>query len=477
MARRRTEIRSHRGGVVTRVIPELLSEQQLSGARNAREVKVGSASRRGGSIRLHGAALGSSGPFQGAIQWTAPGGQEVVSVRNGTLYSGSTLRATGLSSDRVSFAVHRLAAVPTLYGADGAKLWRYDGTAATEVLGPPSMDRILVYYSRLFGIKDSNLHYSAVDNPEDFSVVNDGGLAKIETYDTEPLQNMTVLGSSILLFKEDNISRFTGYSKYDIDIDTGTDGVSDEVGLIAPETLVRVEDVAFFLSDRGPYFATTGGVQEVGFNVETVFDFDDRETWSKAVAVHNRRRREIWLCLPGAGSSVNDLVWVLNYRTMTWWGPWDFPFSISAACRYEGSNGVESVLLAGDDGFLRDGDFSAATIYDDIAFGETQGKVVPFSVSYSPLLLDFNVPKVSGPTWHVRADLGTDGSLVCDVENEFGDTFSSNPIPTTGDGVRDYEFRPHYRGKELTVTLSDYSASPVQINSLQADLNVGSDVS
>lgn len=473
--RRRYEVRSHDGGVITRVTPELLRSNQLSRARNAREPLVGAVGRRGGSKRLNASAWGTSGGFQGITQWSYGGGEEVA-VRNGNLYADGMLKASGLDATAdVSFAVHREAGSPVLYAADGTNLIKYDGSSATFVAGAPAMSRIAVYNSRLFGIEGSTAHYSAIDSPDDYSVASDAGNAKVETYDYEDLQALTVLGSSLLLFKEDNISRFTGYSKYDIDLDTGTDGISDEVGIIAPDTLVRVEDVAFFLSDRGPYFATTSGVREVGFNVEPIFDFDDRTTFSKATAVHNRRRREIWLFLPSSGSSQNDTCWVLNYRTMTWWGPWDFPFNVSKAARFEKSTGVESVLLGGYDGFLRDGDESGTSILDDVLSDDTGGSRVPFEVGYAPILLDLNTPKRFGPKWQVRADLGSDGVLVCDITNEHGDTFQSAPIKSKGSGVRNYEFRPPFAGKQLTVTFSDISGEPVQIHSFQADLNVGSD--
>ena len=464
---------SHLGGVNLSVAQDLLREDELVRARNARSLRHGAARKRSGSQRLHTDIL--AGTPQGAVQWDPPSGSQEVIVSNGCLYYKLTSATTfsmviaGLStSSKVSFTIHRILGVPILYLTDGTNIKSWNGSVLGVVSSAPAVGTIEVYKSRMFGTgADKYLYFSVIDDPEGWSALNGAGQAPIETYDTEPLVGQRVVGGSLLLFKEDSISRFTGYSRKDIEIDTETDGVSSETGLYAASSLIRIEDVAFFLSDRGAYLATEASARYIGEPIELEMDGNwNRSALNGAVAVQNRRRREAWLFVPAKGSSTNDICWVYDYDHKVWFGPWDFPFSVAAACRYERADGTESVLLVGTDGIARDGDVDGVGALDDVLVAGTGGTKVAMELGYRQFTFgDPSLVKLCHLTQHVQADLGEKGELIISLETEEHDR-ELPPIRTKGVGLKDYRFRPACRGRRISFTLADYTDEIVEVNTL-----------
>ena len=78
-------------------------------------------------------------------------------------------------------------------------------------------------------------------------------------------------------------------AKKNIRIDIESEGVSNEIGLIAPNTLVKFEEMAFLMSDRGPYMVSEGGVKEIGLKVANEFDFGNRAAWAGAATASAAR--------------------------------------------------------------------------------------------------------------------------------------------------------------------------------------------
>jgi hypothetical protein len=471
-------------GVNNSYSEDLLQPGELLSAKNAREWQHGAVQKRSGSQRTHSGVIGTGGTIQGLRQWQPASGNQLVAFENGNLYYQNesdptfSLGAGGLDTTNPVFAVpHRQGTVPLLYLADGANYAKWDSSALTMLTSngvPTNPTHPTVYKSRMFLIeKDTKkVHYSAIDDPEQWLWTEDGGTAAIETYDSEPLNNMVVVGASLLLFKEDNVSRFTGYSRQDLRIDTGTDGVSAEVGLIAPATLVRVDNVCFFLSDRGPYLGTEEAVREIGMKVEREFDFADRELWKDAYAVHNRRRREIWLYLPGVGETQNNLLWIYNYRTQQWWGPSEHQgFNVACASRFERTTGQESLVVGGYDGWVRDGDVDGVGAKDDVLSDDTGGQNIPMEINYHPLFFGDPYRYKLGMAQHLRADLKTNGYALLEWSSEVGEgavEFGSNGV-----GIREYPVRMPFRGQRIALKLTEWSDEIVKVNRLDLQARLG----
>lgn len=472
-----------RSGVNRSFSSDVLTPTELRRARNTRLVPYGAVVKRGGSQRLHTSALATGAQVTGLYQWDAPGTSgQVVAVAGGNFYYKAAadadftqIASTLSTSRRARFATHRAGTNIVLYFADGA-LRKWDGTTlTTSITGAPAATDIAVYKSRMFAVDGSKtVYWSAIGDPSKWSSADGGGFADVETYDTEGLQGIMSLGSSLLLFKEDNVARLTGTSRDDIQVDKETEGVSPEIGLIAPATLVRVEQVAFFLSDRGPYIADEAGVRFIGQNIELEVENANRQHLSGAVAVHNRRRREIWLMFPGSGETQNATVWVYNYRNGAWSGPWDFQgFACSVVARYERTDSTESAMAGGYDGFVRDLDVSSVGAKDDVLRDGTGGTAVPMEIELPHLIMgDPARVKTLRGVHSLAADLGAAGSASVEWSSEAGSN-SASPltIASQGAGERDYKFRLAAAGRRIALNIKEATTEIAQLNGIR--LSVG----
>lgn len=466
-------VSSFLGGVNTSVPPHRIGAEEVVSSRNLRSTEqYGSLVTRAGSKRLHSDVLPAAPTAIG--QWDAPGGTQEFAFSGGDLYykdSAATVwTRVALALDETlppGYAVHRSGSDNRLFFGDGTSLYTFDGATASVVAGAPSVRKLEVYKARGFGIHTGNLlHASAVDDLTDWSISSGGLTTPIQTYDADDLNGILVIGGSLILTKENNVSRYSGVGVYDTRVETNTDGISAEVGLIAPQTLIRVgEDVGFMLTDRGPYLVTESGVREAGMKVEPSFDWENRGLWSNSVAVHNRRRREVWLF-------TNLGWWVFNYRTQSWSGPWDYQaFSVSSASRYERSSGQESVMAAGTDGFVRDGDFGAPV--DDVLFDGTGGAAVPVEVRLRDMTFGHPTRRKNlSLTQTVTADLGATGELQASWTGSDGREVVTRH-PSAGAGVRDYTSRPKVMGERIEVTLSDESGEEIRIDNVALQAKLG----
>ena len=482
MARAREARFDWRGGVNSTYSPDVVDATEVVSAQNARLTTFGALSKRGGTQRVHDTVLNTSTKVLGGCQWDNPSqSSELVAICNADLFY-KTLAATDWTkvdgslntTNRVIFAPYRVGGTNRLYIADGGLLNKWTATSLTEnISGSPSAKFIAVYKERMFASDGTHvIYWSKVADPETWTSP-DGGQANVDTYDAEPITGLAVVGSSLLIFKEDSIARFTGVANDEIEIDKDTEGVASGVGCIAPGTIVVVDDFAFFLSDRGPYIANESGVQPIGQKIEAEMAEWDKTNWTLAWAVHNKERREIWLMVPDGG--VNDIGWCYNLRTQTWTGPWDFGFNVVTAWPFERTDGTEGVMLGGDDGWVRDGDNSDNGAKDDVLRDDTGGTAVSMVIEFPPCLFgDPSSVKIMQGTQWVQADLGATGSLVAaGTGDERPSSTSSRTIASTGAGVKSYKFHLAWRGHRPALTFTEATSNAVTITGLTLEAEIG----
>ena len=460
---------SFSGGVNTTSDPESLAPNEIRRAENAREYIRGGITKRAGSQRIHDTSLGAA--VNGIFQWDAPGQlRQVVATAGGNFYwkNESDTEFTEVSASisttyRPEFMLHHENGVPVLYFVDGLNYYKWDGSVLTEVTSylddPLTISR---YKSRAFLTKDDKfLDYTAVDSPEDFSQLSGGGTAGIETYDTRGLVNTFVVGDSLLCCKDNSVARFTLYDHQIPTIDQGTDGISADVGLISRDGWTVFENRAMIVSDRGPYILTDQGAFEAGSKIE--FDFDSN---TNALAVHNRRKREVWIFTDP------DTFWMYNYRTASWWGPSAFSFGVTSACRAELSTGAETVFVGGEDGFVRDADIGELDdIYRDGSTANAS-RIVMKVVLPSQYFGDPSAIKRGSHHQFIRAVLGVSGRLQVVAESEMGSwTADTNSY---GPREHDYRIRPYFRGRAIDFTLIEDSPQNGCIKSVDLRARVGS---
>lgn len=469
-----------RGGTNTSFSADVLGADELRLAQNAR-LTYGNVEKRAGTQRIHTATIGAGNPVMGLYQWDAPGGKQVVAVSNGNFYhklggaADFTEVVSALSTvKRSRFVPYRTGAAIKLMFADGA-LRSWDGAAlVTAIAGAPAAEALAIYKLRMFAIAGTKtLYASKVGDPTVWAPGSGGLFADVETFDSEPLVGLLVVGSSLLCFKHDNIARFTGVDTNNIRLDIESEGVSSEVGLVATDTLVRFEDVGFFLSNRGPYVVSESGVQEAGLKIQREFDFANHAVWQNAVAVHHQGRREIWLSIPAGAAVRNTATWIYSYRTQVWSGPHVFPFDVSVASRYERSDLSESVLIGGYDGRVRDGDVPAVGAKDDVLVDGTLGANITMDVQLPPILGGdpTTVKRIMGKA-KVEADLKAVGLLEAYWSSELG--ASSVTIPSKGAGVKNYPYKlQNAKGARVVHGFRDATSEIVSVNGVLPAIAMG----
>lgn len=471
-----------RGGLNLSHGSDVLDLTELRLAQNVELNTYGPIRKRPGTRRVHVSAVAAGAQIRGLFQWYPAAGPQLVAVAGGNLYhklDGATefteVVATLSASARPSFAAYSVGGSPTLYLADGTGLWSFDGTTLSAVTGSPAMDRIKLYKDRLFGTSGKTLYWSRVGNPADWSA-SFAGSAPIGMYDAEPILGLEVVGSSLLLLKEDSIARFTGVSAENIRIDQESEGISPDIGTIAPGTVLRVEEFVFFLSDRGPFVATESGVQAVGTKVEPAFDGADPANLPNAVAVHHRGRREVWVFIPAAGATANTVGYCWNYRLNAWAGPIEFggTFNVAAAAQYERADGRESVVLGGYEGIVREGAVAAVGGLDDVLRDGTGGTAVRFAARLPDMLFGtIGAHKRLRDTQYLSANLGATGALQVSLT---ADQMAPEllTLASAVDDDHQYDFRPGTEGKRIQVELVDETTELIQINGLELIANVTS---
>lgn len=357
-----------------------LRPNEVRRATNARLTEYGGILKRGGTQRIHASALSASNPVRGGYGWVHGSTVQQLAICNGQLFTatyGIPTTFTGRSgtfssTEYPSFAGFRDGSADVCYIADGGLLNSWDGaTVLTNIAGTPSVSRIVVYNLRLFGISgtDSTVYWSALGDGDTLgNVGSGGGSAIVRTYAQQDLIGLLPLGASLMMIHKNGISRFTGWSQDDIDIDSGASGVSADTGTIAPNSLVAVENVGFMVSDRGVYQITELGVSPIGQKIESMIRDLDQSTFTRIQAAHHKARNEVHFYFPDVG------VYSYNYRLQEWTGPFDGTYIspvTHSMWQTVDSSARPIVLFGGADGFVRQID--APSVYKDDVLSDGTG--------------------------------------------------------------------------------------------------------
>ncbi len=335
------------GGLNTTADDLAMQPNEARLLENARVDEYGNASKRPGTVRLHAAPL--TGVVRGGMEWN---GQQYVSA-GGTLSKGvlattiawATVGAGLSPTNPTRFVPFQRPGGQVLYIADGGRLAYTDGTTVTRLgTGPTSVSTVWVYNQRLFTVQGDFVYWSGLNNGDTLGVAPTGGFAPVRTFTDGALTVGAPLKGSALLFHRTGISRFTGIGQDDINIQAGMTGVTGDVGTTAPGSVVPLEDICLFLSDRGFYLATETNVQPISAPIERTLEGLDRQLWPSVLGVHNRRQREVWFLLPGLG------LYVYQYRLGRWFGPWTGTYTSAPPTALWEATGTDGrpVVLAGD---------------------------------------------------------------------------------------------------------------------------------
>lgn len=472
------------GGLNLSADPSQLGPTQIRRADNARLTVFGGVAKRGGSRRLHASAIGSGNPVRGGFAWIKDDGtQQLLAVSNGLLHYGTygvpmtwtQVASPAIASTTVypSFAAFRDASAEVVYIADGGKLLKWDGATLARSATTPNVNRIWVYNQRLYGVDDENtlLYASGLNDGDDLGVTSEDGVqVPIRTFGESTLLNGVALGASNILFHRAGISRWQGVTQEDINIQSGTLGISPDVGISMPASLVATETEAFFLSDRG-FFSTDGyGVRPISPTLDpNILDLFELST--NLCAVHHEFFREVAWYLPNIG------FYVYNYLLRAWTGPWSGGYVdpvTHSAWAGKDSAGLPIVFVGTASGFVKQMDYPQ-TYKDDVTSAGTGGTAVQLvaqlrrqffgdpasdkSLRFVYLLVALNGSANAGLTW-ATATASSSQTL-----QQSGGTIWGSPDMVWGDFVwgagdsQTYRVQVSGRGAYVDLTFTDNGTS------------------
>jgi len=462
-----------RGGLNTRDNEDILQPNELVQVTNGRLAKKrGAIQVRLGSQRIHATSLGAS--VLGVRQWNNAGTLQLVAIADGDLHHKTTdlgefaavSPAPVIGTDQVDFTTMRQStsgAPLRLYFVDGTNVWRWTGSALTQLstganLPPANATNIRAYHIRNFYVDSDrpvHLEWSVLGDPEDLTVAtgNGAGEAMVDVLDGEAMQGLEVIGSSLLMATENSVSRFTGYSAADIQIEQDTEGVSDSQGAVGKLAFRKIEKFAAMLDTRGPYAVNEEEAIFLGDKVFEEFLALDRSVIANSVVGFNPGKREIWWAVPGASDGgLNKTVYIYNLDLGIWYGPFTYSFAITCFAEYEDSSGIQGIIAGCSDGFVRHMDIGTV---DDRLADSTGGTAFTMTAELAPVFFS-NGPSQISTLYraHVQAEITTG------VELDFKHAFDDDVLETTvvrglgGSKAVDYRVDVGGQGDRLRIQLT-----------------------
>ena len=362
-----------------------LLPNQMRRADNARLTDYGAVTKRGGTKRTTASPIASASVLNG-YTWRKDGGtQELMIVCNGLLHTSTYLSTypwtwtarTGALSTSVtpSFAQFRNGTSDVVYIADGGLLNVWDGTTlTTNIAGTLDVQTLTVHNQRLWGCGNAtypdSIFYSALNNGDTFANgASGGGQIIVRTFSDETVVGLASVNTSLLIFHRRGISRLTGYGQDDITV--SPQGLTADVGTIAPRSIVSIGNLGFFVSERGLYKCNESDVVAVG----TVEKPDPilpviRNLTSAQIATisatFNRATRELWINVPLYG------VYVYHTVLEAWSGPWDSGFLSPATTTLFDSldaDGLPVVLRGDSSGYVTTCDDTGVFVDNQLSNG------------------------------------------------------------------------------------------------------------
>lgn len=430
-----------------------LLPNQMRRSTNLRLTDFGAATKRGGTQRTSTAALAAASVLNGYTWQKDSGTNQILAVCNGALrtatygtfpltYATATTSPSPSSLSTTvppSFVEFRDAGnAEVVYIADGGQLNKWNGTTlTTDISGTLAVKQIVVYNQRLWGCGNTtypnSIFYSSLNNGDDLGnaiAPAGGGQIIVRTFGDEKIIGLAPINTSLLIFHNRGISRLTGLGQDDINVQPAA--VTADVGIIAGNTIVPVNNLAYFVSERGLYRCNEVEVSPVGTPqipdpiLPIIRQLSSAE-FSKIRMVLNRATKELWVSLPGYGC--------YQYHTLlnAWSGPWDGGYiDPDTTCLFEtiNSSGLPVILKGDASGWVTLCD-APSVFRDNVAADGTGGSRYAMTLQMHRLYCgDDSLAKAL--RWgYLTTQLK--GSDQCRVEWNTGTSFGSYSLPPSTD--------------------------------------------
>tara|TARA_R110002126_G_scaffold90153_4_gene215226 strand:- start:859 stop:2148 length:1290 start_codon:yes stop_codon:yes gene_type:complete len=346
-----------------------------------------------------------------------------------------TARSGALSTTVTpSFVQFRDATADVVYIADGGLLNVWNGTTlTTNISGTLDVTSLAVHNQRLWGCGNAtypdSIFYSALNNGDTLANgASGGGQIIVRTFSDETVVGLASVNTSLLIFHRRGISRLTGYGQDDITV--APQGLTADVGTIAPRSIVSIGNLGFFVSERGLYKCNESEVSPVG-TVETPDPLLPviRNLTSAQVAnisaTFNRSTRELWVNVPVYG------VYVYHTVLQAWSGPWDSGFlSPATTTLFDSidSDGLPAILRGDADGYVTTCDETGVVVDNQLSNG-TGGTPYTMTIQMHRMYCGDDALSKSLRFGYITASLDSSSSTIIKwVTDSTTDTYT---LPTT----------------------------------------------
>ena len=365
-----TDAQQRMDGGINTVSDDLsMGQSQVRRAENCRLTTYGALTLRPGSLLLTTFANSVTNGFTwyrdaGGIAVLLADSAGALQTADGTDLPAGFTTITGALATIVPPVFEKFVhdgSTEAVYIADGAAVKRTDNATITST-GSIALSFVKVHNQRLWGVGNTtyrqSLFYSALNDGSTIGDTgNGGGQIIIRTFGDEAVVALASVGSSLLIFHRRGLSRLTGFGQDDISVEP--EGLSAEISLLSPYSLVELDGACYFLTNRGLYVVTERGVRQVATPeqpdpVAAALQSPasvGSNIGNQCRMVHNPATQELLCFVPGVGCYVYHLV--LNAWVGPWTGEWSrittmVPVSAANISSQAGA-GLTRVVLAGSD--------------------------------------------------------------------------------------------------------------------------------
>ena len=323
------------GGLNIRDFWHKIADDEITIANNIRLDEGGVIRRRGGWTKLSATAVGTAGNLIGVHHgsWVIAGAMTryVIATDGVTVWSG----VGGAWTNRTGAVVNTVAtnSLVSFLGFNNTVIgygltsppWSWDGSAASiSLLGgsPPTGNIGIVWQNRVFfagvGTARTRLYYSAIGDPTTWAA---SAYADIPSpYDGDEITGLAVLYGNLIVFKRHSIYIVQG----DAPASWVISKTNSAVGCVSPYSVIGVDNLVYFVSDKGLYAMNLSNSKQICYKVEPRYNYAVTNQLSGSLArnriqaVHYRFRNEIWMAVDStvAGQDQHSRILAHNYNVV-----------------------------------------------------------------------------------------------------------------------------------------------------------------
>ena len=323
------------GGLNIRDFWHTIGDNELTLANNIRLDEGGVIRRRGGWTKLSATEVGSAGNLIGIHHgaWVLAGvlTRIVVATDGVTVWSGTggawTNRTGGVVNTAATNSLISFVSFNNvLIGFGGTSTpWTWDGTSAAIIVlagSPPIGNMGIVWQNRVFfaGVSTlrTRLYYCAL--ADQLTWAADAFVDIPSPYDGDEITGFAILYGNLIVFKRRSVYIVQGDAPENWVISK----TNSAVGCISPYSVVAVDNLVYFVSDKGLYAMNLSNTKHIAYRVEPRYNAAAINQLSGSLvrnrikAIHYPYRNEIWMAMDAtaAGQDQCDRMLAHNYKVV-----------------------------------------------------------------------------------------------------------------------------------------------------------------